>query len=83
MEELENILCLNHGKEVIVVRPYFGNQSDSYAAYLTVRTSEFPITFEFTSVGRSTIFQITDVKSVEERNKLIITLKGPKDYSIA
>ena len=80
MEELENQLCLAHGKDVIIVRPFFGTQSDSWAAYLTVRTTEYPITFEFVTAGRASTFTVNDVKSVEERNKLIITLKGPKDY---
>ncbi len=80
MEELENILCLNHGKDVIIVRPFFGTQSDSFSAFLTVHTTEFPITFQFVTAGRATTFTVSDVKSVEDGAKVLITLKGPKDY---
>ena len=81
-----------HGRPVILVRPSFGNQSDSWVGDLLVydNTTDV-IKFQIvSSTGLATIFGIEDIKSTEllkesvhrnsESVRFVITLKGPKDY---
>jgi len=84
MEEIENELCLNHGKKTILIRLGYGNQSESIVGMLEVFTTTFPIKFGVNSLGVNVLFTATDVKSITEQTEsepLIITLKGPSDYS--
>jgi hypothetical protein len=80
---MEEMLCLNNEAEIIVVRPFFGNQSDSYSGVLSVHADESSIIYQFILPGRATIFTIDDVKKVEQSpstQKYMVYLKGPEDY---
>ena len=81
---MEEILCLHQSKEVVIVRPFFGTQNDSIVGdLLWYDTTTKPLKFHVSAIGMAIIFTMNDVKSVEERDKLIITLKGPSDYPAA
>lgn len=80
MEELEQKLCLNHGKKTILIRPGYGTQSESLVGTLEVFTETYPIRFGVASLTHNVLFTVNDVTSLDENSDLIITLKGPKDY---
>jgi len=87
---LEAKLDLFNGQEVTLVRPLFGAQSDSWVGdLLYFDTTTYPIKFQVSAIGTATVFTAGDVKSTKllsESSKdrpaprLVITLKGPKDY---
>jgi len=80
MEEIEQKLCLNNGKKVILIRLGYGTQSESLMGTLDVFTETYPIRFGVASLGVNVLFTVEDVKSLDENSDLVITLKGPKDY---
>lgn len=83
-EQLEHELNNRRGAVVMVVRPGFGTQSDSWIGTLTVTHRECPMIFQVQSDVNATIFRSDDVTSIEPyRNAetdCIIRLKGPLDY---
>jgi hypothetical protein len=90
LEMLETKLELFNGKPVILVRPLFGTQSDSWVGDLLLYdTTTYPVKFQVAANGMASIFTAEDIKStelLEVKNpsitcpRLVITLKGPKDY---
>ncbi len=86
VEQIEHELALLNRKEVTVVRPFFGTQSDSWFGLLTiVPDNNYPMKFEFVKPTSSTVFTAEDVVSVEfsnsQRKQNIIRLKGPAEYA--
>lgn len=87
---LETKLELFNGQRVILTRPSFGSQSDSWVGELLLYdTTTHPIKFQVAANGMATIFTSEDIKAtklVENRNEhspqLIIDLKGPADYNL-
>lgn len=92
LEMLETELELFNGEPVILVRPSFGTQSDSWCGdLLPYDTTTSPMKFQVVSdtTGLATIFTTEDIQSTQSVKKtpvskphprLIINLKGPKDY---
>jgi len=87
LDMLETKFELFVGKPVILVRPSFGTQSDSWRGdLLPYDTTTYPVKFQVATNEMATIFTIEDVKSTklldyeEDTPRMIITLKGPKDY---
>jgi hypothetical protein len=90
LEMLDAKLELMNGKPVILVRPLFGTQSDSFVGDLLLYdTTTYPVKFQVAANGMATIFTSDDIKStrlLEVKNpsvtcpRLVITLKGQKDY---
>lgn len=86
-ELLEHELCLLHGKTVMLVRPFFGTQSDSWVGEIFADSEHYPVTFQVKSASqsKSTIFTVADVSKIEipkdDSVKIIIRLKGPLDYA--
>ena len=77
-EVIEHKLHQLNGQPVVVVRPGFGTQSDSWSGTLnTIEANEYPYRFQFRSIGSATIFTADDVVSIEQKT---IRLKGPSDY---
>ena len=80
-ELLEHNLHLLSGKQVIVVRPGFGTQSDSFDGIINSQTENWPIKFYFVSTGIQILFQVEDVLKIEPHTEpSVIRLKGPMDY---
>jgi len=84
-EQVEHELNNRKGAIVMVVRPGYGTQSDSWVGTLTVTHADFPMIFQVACANDSMcmIFRADDVTNVEPTNKytcLIIRLKGPLDY---
>lgn len=83
MEELENKLCLEHGRVAVMVRNGPGTQSESISGTLIVYTESFPIKFAVATLGRNLLFTVNDIKTFEEKDDtFIITMKNQEDYSI-
>lgn len=84
VERLEHELNTRRGAVVMVVRPGFGTQSDSWVGTLTVTHRDFPMIFQVKSEGMTMIFRGEDVTSVEPSRDAeadcIVRLKGPNDY---
>ena len=85
---IEQQLCALTGQEIILVRPSFGTQSDSWVGdLLPYDTTTSPVKFQAASNGMATIFTTEDVKSTQlltdRTPSFVITLKGPKDYPTA
>lgn len=85
---LETKLELFNGKPVILVRPSFGSQSDSWVGDLLLYdTTTYPVKFQVAANGMASIFTSEDIKSTKlldyevDTPRMVITLKGPKDYS--
>jgi hypothetical protein len=74
LDELNEQILLNKGKVVTLVRPGFGTISDAITGQLDIFTEKYPITFQVSSIGMSTIFTIDDVEKLVD---LFIYLKGP------
>lgn len=80
-EKLEHELHLLSGKQVTVVRPGFGTQSDSWGGIINSVTEDWPIKFLFVSIGNQIIFRVEDVVKIEFSGGMnVIRLKGPHDY---
>jgi glutamine amidotransferase PdxT len=83
-EILEHNLHLLSGKQVTVVRPGFGTQSDSWSGIINSQTEDWPIKFLFVSTSIQILFQVEDVLRLDPRDDIgiagIIRLKGPDDY---
>ena len=83
-EYVEAELVSLNSKIVVVVRPSYGQQSDSWNGMLQVVKTE-PIRFHFISVGQTMLFTAEDVMKldppVDEKTEKIIRLKGPYDYA--
>jgi hypothetical protein len=83
VEHLEHELCLLNNKFVVVVRPGFGQQSDSWIGRLT-SNNDYPRKFTLDSDNFSMIFFAEDVvkldEPINEETEKIIRLKGPNDY---
>jgi glutamine amidotransferase PdxT len=77
-EILEHNLHLLSGKQVTVVRPGFGTQSDSWSGIINSQTEDWPIKFYFVSTGIQILFQVEDVLRLDGA---VIRLKGPADYA--
>lgn len=85
MEMLEAKLELMNGKTVILVRPSFGTQSDSWIGDLLMYdTTTYPIKFQVADAGHAIIFTTEDIQSTRlltsGETRFVINLKGPKDY---
>lgn len=81
-ELLEHNLHLLSGKQVTVVRPGFGTQSDSWSGIINSQTEDWPIKFYFVSTGIQILFQVEDVLRLEKIGvDNVIRLKGPADYA--
>jgi len=90
VEILEFELSKLNGKPVVVIRPNFGTQSDSFRGTLRVGNNAYPMTFEVSFDSQSTIFKATDVVKIDNSPTdfntpavKIIRLKGPHDYQEA
>ena len=83
-EQMESELVSLNGKIVVVVRPFYGSQSDSFVGQLSVLDG-YPIRFHFSQTGKAILFTIDDVvkldKSIDNQTERIIRLKGPHDYA--
>jgi hypothetical protein len=88
---LEAKLELFNGKPVILVRPSFGTISESQVGDLLLYdTTTYPIKFQVSTNGMAIIFTAEDIKSTksverqphwnEDVPRMMIELKGPKDY---
>ena len=86
-EQTEHELTLLNGKIVVVVRPGYGTQSDSWGGMLTVLNGDYPPKFHFAGTGMAIFCTVYDVSkldpSIDERMEKIIRLKGPHDYAQA
>jgi hypothetical protein len=86
---MEYELSQLNGKRVVIIRPGYGTQSDSWGGSLVVLGEEYPPRFHFSGVGMAILFSVEDVRKLEEpANELkevnkIIRLKGPHDYEEA
>ena len=85
---LENKLDLMQGTNVIIVRPVFGTQSDSYCGQISTAGKLVDmLKFQVQCVGICILFTAMDVSATELVNdgkiSLIIRLKGPNDYGHA
>jgi hypothetical protein len=78
------------GRIVTIVRPFFGNQSDSFIGHLSsfTKENESELTYHFTSEYLAMLFKLDDVISVTKTPSInssphslaIIRLKGPSYY---
>jgi hypothetical protein len=84
-ERLEHELHLLNGKNVSVVRPNHGTQSDHWSGVVNSVTENYPVRFHFVSNGQAIQFEVEDVVKIEPSNNQngnpIIRLKGPQDYA--
>ena len=68
-------------QRVVVIRPMWGTQSDSWLGDLQMTLNDYPIIFEV----EGTIFTVHDVVSIEppkaNHYSKIIRLKGPHQYN--
>lgn len=87
-EILEHNLAQLHGKEVVIILPGHGKQSFSWPGTMGCNTNVHPVKFNVSGLI-SSIFEVTDVKSVEvfpqptpERLVAVVRLKGPQDYNV-
>ena len=84
IEQNEAELCALNGKIVIVIRPGFGQQSDSWMGHL-VSDNSYPRKFTFSSNDLVMIFFAEDVMKLDnsksEDVEKIVRLKGPSDYA--
>ena len=84
-EQIEHELTLLHDKIVVVVRPGYGTQSDSWGGQLTVLNGNYPPKFHFAAAGMAILFTADDVTTldngVDGKVDRIIRLKGPHDYA--
>ena len=82
-EQIESELVSLNNKIVVVVRPFYGSQSDSFVGQLSVLNG-YPIRFHFSQTGKAILFTIDDVIKLEppidNETEKIIRLKGPYDY---
>jgi hypothetical protein len=66
---------------VILVRPFFGTQSDSWMGRLTAFNSAYPIQFQLKHQSGNILFTVEDVVKIESNTTpTIIRLKGPNHY---
>ena len=81
-ERIEHELHQLDGTSVVIVRPGYGTQSDSWIGVIKSLTSDYPIKFHFTSASQQIVFQADDVVKVEHPTfePEVIRLKGPQDY---
>ena len=85
-ELIEHHLNKCNGCHVTVVRPMYGNQSDSWYGILTTINTVYPLQFHFVSSGFAMIFTASDVVNVDfptvkdSSPTPTIRLKGPLDY---
>jgi hypothetical protein len=85
-ELLEHELAQLNDKRVVVVRPGYGTQSDSWGGSLYVLDG-YPVRFHFAGTGMAIMFSVDDVVKLDEPTddtrevKKIIRLKGPHDYA--
>lgn len=78
-----------NNKLVILVRPGFGEQSDSFVGIINaINNNEYPIKFHFAIHNHAILFTADDVikleepvESIGENVEKIIRLKGPHDYT--
>ena len=86
-EQIEHELVLLHGKMVVLVRPGYGTQSDSWIGELTVINKDYPPKFHFAVPNTAILFMVDDVSNLEPpidgRTEKIIRLKGPADYRLS
>ena len=80
-EILEHNLHLLSGKQVTVVRPGFGTQSDSWSGIINSQTEDWPIKFLFATGSIIILFQVDDVMRIDPAKEPVIRLKGPVDYA--
>lgn len=82
-EQMESELVSLNNKIVVIVRPGFGSQSDSFVGELIILNG-YPIRFHFRQEGKAILFTIEDVIKLEDpldnQTKKTIRLKGPYDY---
>jgi hypothetical protein len=87
VEQTEHELTLLHDKIVVVVRPGYGTQSDSWVGVLTVISNDYPPKFQFSVPNMAILFTVDDVSKLDApltgRTEHIIRLKGPADYRLS
>jgi len=87
VEQTEAEIAHLDNKVVVIVRPYFGQQSDSFIGNLSVIRNNYPIKFHFEATQLAILFTVDDVSKLEEpidetRDiSKVIYLKGPQDYA--
>ena len=82
-ERIEHELHQLDGTSVVIVRPGYGTQSDSWIGVIKSLTSSYPIQFHFkTPSDHQIIFYAEDVSKVEQPTfePAVVRLKGPRDY---
>jgi hypothetical protein len=88
-EVIEHELNQLNGQAVVVVRPGFGTQSDSWTGVLETQGNAYPLQFCFRSAGQSIVFTAEDVTKVEQTASgrvlagttiAVVRLKGPQQY---
>ncbi len=82
-EQMESELVSLNNEIVVVVRPFYGSQSDSFVGQLSVLDG-YPIRFHFAKEGMAILFTVDDVVKLDPpincQSEKIIRLKGPYDY---
>ena len=80
---MESELVSLNNEIVVVVRPFYGSQSDSFVGHLSVLDG-YPIRFHFRQEGKAILFTVEDVVKLEDpldnQTKKTVRLKGPHDY---
>lgn len=86
-ELIEHELNLLEGESVILVRPEYGTQSDSWNGKIKVSTGTYPLEIQFFTDCMTILFTVNDVVNIESLpnyNNIIskvIRLKGPHQYN--
>jgi hypothetical protein len=87
VEQTEHELVLLHSEVVVLVRPGYGTQSDSWVGVLTVINSDYPPKFQLSIPHTAILFMADDVSKIDlplaGRTEKIIRLKGPQDYLLS
>ena len=85
VETMEHELSKLDGRNVCIVRPFFGTQSDSWTGRLTVLIHRYPLEFHFGFGAGAILFTAEDVVEIDNQddddNPIVIRLKGPLGYS--
>lgn len=85
LKNIETALLVLHDKEVVIIRPMWGEQTDSWVAKIRIigSSGSSPLRLEWVPLGSSGahMFKSTDVMVIEVvKQRHIIRLKGPHDY---
>jgi len=78
LNDIKQKLDALNNKRVVIVRPFFGTQSDSWAG--TLVKLDYADKFQFSAFNYSVIFESSDVDLIDDD---IIRLKGPYMYVLS